>query len=360
MKKLPRTVNYPKLDANTRIFLRPNNFMDAQLTVSDYYNGATTYSFLNKTNVDGVSCAIRWSSIETSLGVYDWTFLDSLVNDAKNNFNKEIAFYLFTSAFLGTSSYVPAYIRADHVTYGGSVGHGGEVRNSALTNYLWVNWDNANLVARFQAFITALANRYKGQIAYLYLDEFWTDVELAAATNFTGGATGIKDAQKAYYSHAYNAFEGSSTLVFCKFNYLRTASADELADTLEVNTWAKNNGMNFSQELASPYPYDWMYPKPVGATINSIGYITSNENIGLTYSSAQYRLENTDSASWVTVSDENALITMRNFARALNGAGSHGIIDMQIYDGMPRPEQPTWGTWWKKFGVLIENNYLRE
>lgn len=381
------TLQYPKFPANTQIFARPSGFSDQQLYCCDYYHGATSnaptaYTFLNKPYIDGISVVIRWNRVETAQGVYNWTYLDALVNDAKLVYGKKIAFYLFFIAYAKVPSnqrpvgndgglyhsFVPEYIMDDHVTYGGVAGYGGECETSLFPGeYLSVRWHNPNVMARYNEFMIALANRYKNQIEYIYLDEFWTAVSNAARAEIPGGdvatkAAYIVQAKKDWYQYAWDAFQGGTAKVFCKANYLSATPYNNDAYDPLFQNWCGSTGKYFANESTPDMPLNFKYPFNLGATTNTSGIITTLENIAKSYSNRTH-LCNTDTwgatfGSLTQINASQAINTYRFYAKTLEGASS-GIIDILIPDGVTRPEQPQNGMWWRLIAPILESRYLR-
>lgn len=357
---------------NYKIFVAGNDFADTFAAgyslKSTYYGGSGANNFMANSGFDGVSLTIRWSAIETALGVYDFTGVDKYIQQVRDiSATKPIALSIvYTASGGGVAPHIPSYILADEVTYGGYAGgHGGSVQSRSSLNYSGVRWHNANVYARWQLFINALATKYKSSIAYLFMDEFWSDVsyditggrtdELAAAGggNHSAGIALIEGLQTAWVTYAANAF--SPCDVFCKYNYL--GGCEEQTPIYA----AKNNGLNFCAELALPSPYDYRYPKPKKTSISFVT-ITDNIEIGRTFPSTSKRLvmsEWTGTSTYGDFTVEDLTLALKYAAYALEGAPNGGIYQMTCCDGVGSPDGTGSGLWLSAAKEMVNNRAFR-
>lgn len=368
---LPSIIQYPSSDMGFKVFIQGNSWTD---TFADGYSMGTTYwggnsanNFMAQAGVDGISLKIRWSAIEATEGVYDFTGVDKYIAQvAARALGKPIAFHVVTSASDASAPHLPAYILADEVAYGGYPdGHGGSVQSRARVEYSGVRWHNANLMAKWQLFINALASRYKTTIAYVFLDEFWSDVsyettggktdEVAAAGagNRNSGKALLETLQTIWVTYAQRAF--GATPVFCKYNYI--GGCNEKAPIHA----AKANGLNFAAELALPAPYDYRYPKPKKASI-TFQTITENIEIGRSFAPDKDRLvmsEYKTSSTYGDYTPEDMAAALRYAAYALEGAKNGGFYQVVCPDGIGSPNGTGTGLWCSAIGEMLNSRAYR-
>ena len=136
----------------------------------------------------------HWDQIETSEGVYDWTDVDAFQTKAKSK-GLKWGISLWEKRFGGSgrtpsSMGLPAYIRNDHVTYGGSSGGLGGMYQTTRTgagsglDYFPIKW-NANLVTKAIALNEACLARYKADTDFVLF--FPAPVETATPNASTDG-----------------------------------------------------------------------------------------------------------------------------------------------------------------------------
>ncbi len=318
--------SYPSLKNGMKIFVRTVGYGDG--VAIDSQSGVTSVGIINSTyggsgagslwaqaNVAGCNLPIRWQAIETSLGVYDWSAIDAIIAavQGQNANAKFILNFRFNNySGTGTQSWVPAYIRADSVTYGGSVGNGGEVTNAS--NWFPVWWNMA-LFARWQAFIDAAATKYKSNAAIELIEGIdETTAAYSAAQISTAGGTAFFEANaKAQYSYLKTAFGAKP--VFIKMNFLPGDNGAAIADLL---SWASTNGYNFQNEMAAPTAAIATAQYPAIAGSISTVTLDANQVTGRSWPVGQLRYENTEyqtTSTWGTLGyNYTDAINMLNWA----------------------------------------------
>lgn len=217
---------------------------------------------------DGGLLRVRWGAdIEQSFGVYTTTTLDAQIALLKG-FGKKFYILVDTQTYNDAvgQSWVPDYMRADTSTYGGLTNHGGETLKNGATGAYGVIWWNANVYARWVAFITAMANKYKSDASFggFMLGESscaYTAADITAA----GGTAGLEQIYKNQMSDLATAF-GSKNLIFPNLNFLPGDNGTAVGD---LNTWLQNNGYNGGGELEFPVTQLPQYPKNVSANTSA-------------------------------------------------------------------------------------------
>lgn len=118
----------------------------------------TSYFHQGVLDTDGILYLATWLGMETSEGVYDFTNLIQTLNyAAARTPPKPVIIRLYFKNYSGSTKPVPAYIANDPATYGGTGTTGGlRVNNFGATCYT-PRLDNANVMVRFKALITAMA-----------------------------------------------------------------------------------------------------------------------------------------------------------------------------------------------------------
>lgn len=358
----------PKFNSGYNCFLGYAGQIDdspANLLTGSFYGGSGADNMYRQNGVDGVRIGMRWGSIETSQGVYNWANIDGALAEMAS-LGKRAGISILVPSFQGTASFLPAYIRADTATYGAEllprVGAGRKIR-----------WWNNNLFNRWKAFIDAMAARYKNdaRLAYVHIDEFSTELlddDIRAASTETGGAATIaagglviRDKQREYYAYLANAFSPKTT--FCQFNYL---SGDFGGSNVLANIqWAYDNGLNFAYEHAMPTPYNRQFPFQNGTNQSNGGTITFEaitSNLNLARSLGfQKMLFTTDvlGSTWARYDAFNVANMLRFAAWALQGTTEsyYGIIvqdGVNGFNGLDGEKEQ-----WRQMKPLITERYLR-
>lgn len=118
---------------------------------------------------EGVIWPFRWSNLEPSQGVYNFTNLDKSLNYAASR-GKKLIPRLYIKSYndaneVPTDPIAPAYVLTDNATYGGQSGQGGLLKGYAYTSGtpVWVGWTvnimTPAVLGRVQALISAVASR---------------------------------------------------------------------------------------------------------------------------------------------------------------------------------------------------------
>lgn len=127
------------------------------LTLSDT---AAFYADAKRLGFNTISIPLPWNKFETGAGLYDYTWLDSFVDNAKaNGLELEVIWFGSNVGGAGASNFMPQYIQADTTTYPRQLNSDGTVRQ-------WTNtWDgtdtpyslaDSNLLAREKAALQAM------------------------------------------------------------------------------------------------------------------------------------------------------------------------------------------------------------
>lgn len=339
--KLENIPHYPK---NSTIFV--SNWYQQDNAGYSFGDYTAPSHILNQSGVDGFELCSHWKNIETSLGSYQFTYLNNNLDIVKSR-GKKVGLLVHVTSFSGNQSYAPNYIRNDHLIYGGSEGHGGELQNH-MGYYRTFNFWNPNAFNRWKALIDAISVEFDGKIEYFYLDEMATELT-AESISLAGGAAAIQAKQIELYEYAKSKF--NKTTVFLKMNFL---SGDNTGSrTLQNIISNKNSGGTVAVELALPSVYDPKYPKPVGS---NVAYISLDHNMSelRKFPSDQRRYLNTDVAgsTWSSYTTEQARNMLNYGAYCLTGCDA-GIYRIMI------PEGTITSPAWLAVGPMLNARYLR-
>lgn len=202
----PAVKFYPGIYTKAMAFMMNNTYFPATFTDADT---TSVYGQLNRnTWFRGVLWPVDWGAIETSQGVYDWTGLDNICDvvgdpaSPKNIYNisgrasaqnKKVLFLVNTKVFASTAAAVddliPGYLQATGTAYPNGmtrysrlIGYESiQPQTGHLTTGYHLRWqyfrngltgndaagsDIYTLRDRFQAFLSALNNRYKDHPAF--------------------------------------------------------------------------------------------------------------------------------------------------------------------------------------------------
>jgi len=145
----------PKSILKTCIKWNPGNYVLVDL----FNNPNRLDSLLSEmgNNFKGVEVPVLWSKIETSEGVYDFQYIDSIMNSVKAS-NKQVFFFVSERAFNSDILPVPEYIVTDKKYGGGAYKFSGNGQIAAV-------WNEA-VQLRFFELIRKLGERYDSQINF--------------------------------------------------------------------------------------------------------------------------------------------------------------------------------------------------
>jgi hypothetical protein len=233
-------------------------------------------------DTDGIVHPVTWLNMETSEGVYDFSALTATLNYAAT-YGKKVIARVFYKAYSATPKPLPAYILNDHVTYGGASTEGGLRANSFPG---WTpRFDNAALMARFKALITAMAAAVGSHSALQGVGPDESAWSFAGVTQSGLTATMIRDAHKEICLHFQTCFPGKE--IYPLINYCDFSTGAEVLTLLQ---WSVANGFlvgmtdtfRLPEQIASIQPVSTAYPTST-KTIMYVDYQSTGANdLGLT------------------------------------------------------------------------------
>lgn len=191
-------------------------------------------------DTEGIVATYTWKTIAPAQGVYDFTNPVNTLNYAQS-YGKSVIIRFFYKNYAGVPELrVPDYITSDHITYGGSVGHGG-LRQNNIGGYT-PRFDNPQLMGHFKDMVTALAAEIADHPALQgvgFDESAWSfgDTWGPEITDILTPAD-IKSAHREMALHLQSSFPGKEIYPF--YNYCDGSPDDEV---LEELNWSWTQGM---------------------------------------------------------------------------------------------------------------------
>ncbi|MDF1612834.1 T9SS type A sorting domain-containing protein [Stygiobacter electus] len=150
----------------TTIFILINSSVYAQFIISPglYTLGTadktTPENIVNLPFIDGVVIRTKWETVEKQPGLFDWTYIDSEVNNAKKFGKKSVIQILGSPAWIRDSLNAQVYFYIDQNKYHPTFGD---------TLFGYIPWDNIYL-QRVKNLITALGAKYAADTNIAYIN----------------------------------------------------------------------------------------------------------------------------------------------------------------------------------------------
>ena len=200
---------------------------------ASYYHGAVL-------DTQGIVASYTWKGLAPAQGVYTFTNPVKTLNYAQS-YGKSVILRFFYKNYAGVPELrLPDYITSDHITYGGSVGHGG-LRPNAIGGYT-PRFDHPQLMAHFKDMITALAAEIADHPALqgVGFDESAWSFANTWGTGETVGLTAaqVRAAHREMSLHLQSCFPGKEIYPF--YNYCDGSTATQVLDELR---WSWTQGM---------------------------------------------------------------------------------------------------------------------
>lgn len=289
------------------------------------WGGSGAGNVFAQTNVSGCLMKVRWGAIETALNTYDFTNLETIIAQVAAHGGKCILKLCNNHYSSATKSFLPAYIVADSVTYGGAVGSGGSVFDAGGTA-AFIIWWNANVYARWQAFITAVANQYKNDSRIeliIGIDETASSYQAGDITN-AGGPSGFVTTYENIYSYLKSSF--GTMPVMIPMNYI---PGDDGSGTNMGNllTWASANNYHYCTEMAAPSSAAATSQYPAIAGSISTAKLDTNQTTGRSWPLALLRMEYTEYSGTSTWGSTNGY----NYTDAINILNWASYMNLDYY-----------------------------
>lgn len=171
---------------------------------------------LKRPDIDGMQIVYNWRMLEPEKGVYDFSMIEEDYKALKT-LDKKLFVQLQDRFFATENRNLPDYLLQDPEYRGGLVPQIDNPGENLPKQQGWaaVQW-NDPLRNRFQALLTALADRFDGEIFGINLPESALDIDQEQdKTGFT--CTGYADATLENMSHARHVFEHSHVVQYVNF-----------------------------------------------------------------------------------------------------------------------------------------------
>ena len=177
---------------------------------------ATLMRLLQRPDVDGFQQIYSWRQLEPREGVYDFSEIEDDLGRTQA-LGKQVYIQLQDRFFSNEARRLPDYILNDPVYDGGLVpqmdGNGEEL--AFQQGWAPVQWNDA-LRARFQALLTALAQKFDGRVAGINLPETAIDIDMENdETGFS--CDGYFEAELDNIRHANAVFTDSNVVQYVNF-----------------------------------------------------------------------------------------------------------------------------------------------
>ena len=236
---------------------------------------ASYYADAKRLGFNTISIPLLWRQFETSPGVYDFTWLDSYIDDARaNGLKLDLIWFGSNVGGGGTSKFLPDYIQNDHTDYPPQLNADGSIRT-------WTNtWDGTdiaysladpNLLTREQDALQAIDDHLAGY------DSAHTTigVQINNETNPAGNCSSDRgydsDTNAAY--NAYVAAHGSITgQAFA--NYELAVRQEALATVIKTGPYVIYTRMNL---YCSAAPNDFATDTP---DVDFLGFDPYTTSVG--------------------------------------------------------------------------------
>jgi hypothetical protein len=170
---------------------------------------------LQRPDIAGAQVVYSWKALEPSEGVYDFSAIERDLA-ATAALKKQLFIQIQDRFFEVKARNIPAYLQTEKYA-GGLVAQVDNAGEGQPAGYGWValQW-NANLRARYQALLAALAKQFDGRVAGINLPETAIDIDMKRdQTGFTCDA--YFDAELANLAAARAAFTQSHVVQYVNF-----------------------------------------------------------------------------------------------------------------------------------------------